>query len=99
MARILDQIVFAQLSDTHVGKRLMGNKFHDSWPRSGYNPHDDRLFEPLYVALEDARSLAGMRAGEPLYVVMGGDLTAGGTANDCALAAAVMFRRWRWWRE
>lgn len=92
----MEKVVFAQISDAHIGQQLMENTFYRRWdPRSGYNPHDARLLEPLEVALDDACALAGLPDDGPLPIVFGGDLTAGGTDGDYATGFALLFERWQ----
>jgi hypothetical protein len=89
----MPQIAFIQLADTHIGHRLMDNWMWPIAPFSGYNPHDDRLFAGLEQAFVAARTKGGLTAQQPLYVLMNGDLTAGGRANDFALALELLFAR------
>ena len=75
----MDQIVVAQISDLHIGTRLM-----NSWPISSKkrilgvpnpmamnNPHDHRLLNPLVAALNKAQDDTG---AEEVHVLISGDL-------------------------
>jgi hypothetical protein len=92
----MERVVFSHLSDAHIGRQLFENEFHRRRPLNGYNPHDERLLEPLYAAIQDARILVKLAKNEPMAVVFSGDLTCGGTDNDFAIARALFFRRWLW---
>ena len=90
------QISFVQLSDLHIGRRLLDNTFHKKWSLfSGYNPHDGNLFESVQNTLAEIRHKY-VPVENKLRVVMSGDLTAGGTPNDYAMAWGVMRRRWQY---
>lgn len=92
----MSTIVFAQWSDMHIGQRLMDNKFGNWPPFSGYNPHESKLLPELEDALDDARIVTGLTDAETLPIVFSGDLTAGGTNNDYAIAFAIFFQHWQW---
>ena len=91
------QVAFVQWSDLHVGTGLLPRP-EDFWgfPRSGYNPHDFRLLQPLELALADAPRLVGLPTGTPMEMVISGDITQFGTDNDYATSLALLHQRWQW---
>lgn len=94
---LLDRIVFLQLSDVHIGRKLMNDPDDfETGLKSGYNPHDHRLLLPLENAIKDAcRTLS---AGQHVNVLISGDLTAAGTDNDYAASFALVHNKWLWKR-
>jgi hypothetical protein len=92
----MDQVAFLQLSDFHIGRHLLANYQFGLPLVDGYNPHDDRVFDSLYLSIQDARRLLKLGREERLPVVFSGDMTAGGTRNDFALASHLFFDRWRY---
>lgn len=92
---VLDQIVFIHLSDVHIGRKLMNDEFQTGI-KSGYNPHDHRLLLPLQNAIKDA--CRRLRANQPVYLLISGDLTTSGTDNDYGIAFALIHNQWIWKR-
>lgn len=96
----MHQIVVAQISDLHIGLRLM-----NSWskiskkeflgvpnPMAMNNPHDHRLLNPLVAALNTARDVTG---AENVHVLISGDVTQNGIDNDFAVASAILYTRFQ----
>ena len=86
----MEPISFVQISDVHFGTALLSTAY--GWI-GGYAPHAFVLCSALPVAFADARVLTGLGDDQPLYLVVSGDLTAGGYACEFAVAHAFLRTR------
>jgi hypothetical protein len=83
----MERIILVQLSDIHIGS--VRNKFYSSTSlQAGLHGHDPQLLRRLawaFASLRTKKHLA-MAPGEPLYVVVSGDLTCTGLRTDFSQA-------------
>lgn len=92
----MEQIAFVQLSDLHIGRRMMGNRFTSAPLLDGKNCHAGEFLEPLRRAVIDAGNLLEVDDPERLPIIVTGDLTADGSDADFALAMCLLHQRWPW---
>jgi predicted phosphodiesterase len=95
----MEQIVLIHISDVHCGGQIMNDESaFFSGLKSGYNPHDYRLLQPLELAIRDACDQMNLSPEHQPWIVLSGDVTQYGLDNDYATAFGIMFHRWRWKR-
>jgi 3',5'-cyclic AMP phosphodiesterase CpdA len=87
-----DQIVLIQISDIHICEVIENQDFSGN---EGYWGHTPDLTAALREAIEDARvRLLQLPPEVPVYVVMSGDLTSRGHAEEFPIAHSYLMSHW-----
>jgi hypothetical protein len=90
--RLVDQVAFAHVSDTHFDARIIPRA---QGPNVGFHPHHLNLCRGLPLALRDVRMRFGLGAADPLNAVLSGDLSRGGGEGEFAVALSYLYNLWQ----
>ena len=86
-----DQIILIQISDIHICEIIENNDFSGN---EGYWGHTPELTAALREAIVDATERLQLPPGVPVYVVMSGDLTSRGLAEEFPVAHTYLMSHW-----
>jgi 3',5'-cyclic AMP phosphodiesterase CpdA len=84
------KICIVHISDVHVGITLENHQFSYLWPWSKLSAHSYQLTQALVPALAHVRSLTRLPSGEPLHLLVSGDLTTVGEDREFNNAEDVL---------